>query len=183
VKKLFSVLSIAAILMISIPLVLGALAYQRDIATSGSTAPYNWNSQQTVAIAPVAYSRSNVHLSITANSTRELSGINWGSGVRVINVNYSRGYHESAHAILTLTNIGNVPLKVDLKLVSYSIAIPQTTIAAFWGMAGDSGPNIILQPGQTVHPALTIAIISNTPAYGAAPFNVHIAITATQATV
>jgi hypothetical protein len=181
VKKLFSILSIAAILMIATPLVLGALTYQRDIASNGKTAPYNWNSTPTATLSPVAFARSNVRLSITANSSWELTGINWGNNVRVINVNYSRGYHESAHAVLTLTNVGNVPVNVDLKLVSYSIMIPQTTIAAFWGAAGDCGPSITVQPGQTVHPALTIAIISNTPAYGSTPFSVHVAITATQA--
>jgi hypothetical protein len=68
-----------------------------------------------------------------------------------------------------------------LNLVSYSIAIPQTTIRVFWGMHGDSGPAITPQPGQTVHPALTIAIVSNTPAHATTPFSVHVTITATQA--
>jgi hypothetical protein len=181
-KKSFLILSAVLIFVISVPLVFGALTFQRDIGTSGVTAAYNWRSPA-VGLTAWGTSRSNVQLSITANSSRELSGINWGSGIRVININYSRGYHESTHAIIALTNVGNVPVNVNLKIVSYSIAIPQTTITAFWGASGDAGPSITLQPGQTVHPALTIAIVSNTPAYGAAPFNVHVVISATQAQV
>jgi hypothetical protein len=179
VKKTVLILSAVLILVISVPLVFGALTFQRDIGTSGVTAAYNWNSPN-IGLTSWTTSRTNVQLSITANSSRELTGINWGTGIRVININYSRGYHESTHAIVTLTNVGNVPVNVNLKLVSYSITIPQTTITAFWGMSGDAGPNITLQPGQTVHPALTLAIVSNTPAYGATPFNVHVVITATQ---
>jgi hypothetical protein len=123
----------------------------------------------------------NVQLAVTANSTRELTGINWGINIPVININNSRGYVESAHAQITLTNVGNVPVNVNLNLVSYPIAIPQTTIMVFWGMHGDSGLAIILQLGQAVHPALTIAIVSNTPAHATAPFSVHVTITATQA--
>ena len=179
-RKIFTILSVVVILVISVPMVLGALTYQRDIASNGVTAPYNW-SQRTIALTSFWTPKSNVQLSITANSSRELTNINWGNSVGVININYSRGYQASAHAIVTLTNTGNVPVNVDLKLVSYQIAIPQTKITVFWGMSGDSGPNITLQPGQTVHPALTIAIVSNTPAYGATPFSVHVVITATQA--
>jgi len=179
VRKIFSILSLALILVVFVPVVLGALTFQRDIASNGVTAPYNW-SQRTIGLTSIWTPQSNVQLSVTANSSRELAGINWGTGIGVININYSRGYQESAHAIVTLTNTGNVPVNVDLKLVSYQIAIPQTTIRVFWGMHGDSGPNITLQPGQTVHPALTIAIVSNTPAYGATPFSVHVMITATQ---
>lgn len=179
-KKIFSILSIVIILVISVPVVFGALTFQRDIASNGVTAPYNWN-QRTLTLASFWTPKSNVQLSITANSSRELTNINWGNNVGVININYSRGYQASAHAIVTLTNTGNVPVNVDLKLVSYQIAIPQTKITAFWGMSSDSGPNITLQPGQTVHPALTIAIVSNTPAFGATPFSVHVMITATQA--
>ena len=181
-KKFFSVLSIIIILIVSVPLVLGALTYQRDILTNGTTAAYDWNSRS-LTLTSWSTPRSNVQLSVTANSSRELTGINWGSNVNVVNINYSRGYVESAHAIVALTNVGKVPVKIDLKLVSYSIAIPQTTIRAFWGMQSLYGPAITLQPGQTAYPALTIAIISNTPAYGATPFSVHVAITATQVSV
>lgn len=179
-KKFFWILSLVVILVISVPVVLGVLTYQRNIASNGVTAPYDW-SQRTIGLTSFWTQRSNVQLSITANSSRELTNINWGNSVGVININYSRGYQASAHAIVTLTNTGNVPVNVYLKLVSYQIAIPQTTITAFWGMSSDAGPNITLQPGQTVHPSLTIAIVSNTPAYGATPFSVHVVITATQA--
>jgi hypothetical protein len=179
-KKSILVLSLALILGISVPLVLGALTYQRDIYTSGTTAAYDWSSR-TGTLTAWGAQRANVAISVTANSTRELTGINWGLAVPVININYSRGYCESAHAILTLTNTGNVPVKIDLALVSYNIDIPQTMIRAFWGMSSKVGPNIVIQPGQTVHPSLAIAIVSNTPAHAAAYFNVHIAITATQA--
>ena len=179
-RKIFSVLIIALLFTISAPLVLGALTYQRDISTNGTTAPYNW-SQRTLTLTSYTSMWSNVQLSIKANLSRELTNINWGNNVPVINFNYSRGYQESAHTIVTLTNTGNVPVNVYLKLVSYQIAIPQTTITAFWGMSDNCGQNITLQPGQTVHPALTIAIVSNTPASGATPFSVHVMITATQA--
>ncbi len=182
-RKLFLILSLVVILVISVPVVLGALTFQRDITSNGVTAPYDW-SNRTAGLTLTSFSttRSNVQLSITANSSRQLTNINWGNNVGVININYSRGYQASAHAIVTITNTGNVPVNVYLKLVSYQIAIPQTTITAFWGMSSDVGPNITLQPGQTVHPALTIAIVSNTPAYGATPFSVNVVITATQAT-
>lgn len=181
-KKLFSVLVIALILTISVPLVLGALTFQRDISSNGVTAPYDWTNRTAgLTLASYGWTRSNVRLSITANSSRELTNINWGNNVGVININYSRGYQSSAHAIVTLTNTGNVPVNVYLQLVSYQIAIPQTTITAFWGMSSYVGPNITLQPGQTVQPALTIAIVSNTPAYAATPFSVHLMITALQA--
>ena len=180
-RKIFSVLVMALILVISVPLVLGALTFQRDIFSNGTTTAYNWSNKPSLTLTAYGTPTPNVQLSVKANSTRELTSINWGTHVTVINVNYSRGYQESAHAIVTLTNIGNVPVTVNLKMVSYSIAIPQTTIRVFWGMAGDSGPAITLQPGQTVHPSLTIAIVSNTPTYAATPFYVHVAITATQA--
>ena len=179
-RKLFSVLVIALLAIISVPLVLGALTFQRDIYSNGTTASYNWNNR-TLSLTAFGTPRMNVQLSVTANSTIELTGINWGTNIPVININNSRGYVESAHAQVTLTNVGNVPVNVNLNLVSYSIAIPQTTIRVFWGMHRDSVPAITLQLGQTVHPALTIAIVSNTPAHATAPFSVHVTITATQA--
>ncbi len=181
-KKLSLVLILGLLVTISVPLVLGALTYQRDIWSNGTTAAYNWNVRPTITLTSWTTSTtSNVKLSVTANSSRELTNINWGNNVPVININYSRGYQESTHAILTLTNVGNVPVKINLQLVSYSIAIPQTTIRAFWGMSSNVGPNITLQPSQTVYPSLAIAIVSNTPAHSATPFSVSLRVTATQA--
>jgi len=179
-RKLFTVSIITLLAIISVPLVLGALSFQRDIYTNGSTAAYNWNNH-TLSLTAFGTPRTNVQLSVTANSTRELTGFNWETNVPVININYSRGYVESTHAQVTLTNVGNVPVNVNLNLVSYSIAIPQTTIRVFWGMHGDAGSAITLQPGQTVHPALAIAIVSNTPVHAVPPFSVHVTVSATQA--
>jgi hypothetical protein len=179
VKKISLILILSLLFSIFIPLSLGALYYQRDITTNGTTVAYNWSRPN---FALTAWTPPpNVKLSVTANSTRELTNINWGNNVQVININYSRGYQESAHAILTLKNVGNVPVKINLHLASSSIAIPQTSIRVFWGMSSTAGPNITLQPGQIVQPSLAIAIVSNTPAASATSFSVHVMITATQA--
>ena len=72
-RKIFSITVTALILVISVPLVLGALTYQRDIFSNGTTTAYNWNNKPNLTLTAFGTQTSNVQLSITANSTKTIN--------------------------------------------------------------------------------------------------------------